>query len=237
MTLHLRFVRRQHEAENAMSFLFQPESSLQFRAGQYLRYKLPHCNPDNRGVTRSFSIASSPEEPLIRLTTRFSTPASSFKQALGGLQLGGVVEADGPFGNFVYADSDLSPVFIAGGIGITPVRSILGDLARRTPRVSATLLYSNTTQDIPFRADIDALCTHWPELNVVYTLTRPGPRWEGPTGRITGALIKERVGDLLGAVFFVSGPTPMVDATRAILADSGVDPNRVKHEAFPGYDR
>jgi ferredoxin-NADP reductase len=233
----LRFVRRQHEAENAMSFLFQPESSLQFRAGQYLRYTLPHCNPDNRGVTRSFSIASSSEEPLIRLTTRLSTPASSFKQALGGLQPGEIVEADGPFGNFVYAHSDLSSVFITGGIGITPVRSILGDLARRTPRVSATLLYSNTTQDIPFRADIDALSVHWPELNVVYTLTRPGPRWEGPTGRITRALIKERVDDLLGAVFFVSGPTPMVDAMRAILADGGVDANRVKHEAFPGYDR
>jgi ferredoxin-NADP reductase len=237
MTLHLRFVRQQHEAENAVSFFFQPESSLQFRAGQYLRYTLPHADPDNRGVTRNFSIASSPEEPLIRLTTRLSTPGSSFKQALGGLQPGLVVEASGPFGNFVYADSDLSPVFIAGGIGITPVRSILGDLARRTPRVSATLLYSNATQDIPFRAEIDSLSTHWPELHVVYTLTRPGPRWEGPTGRITGALIRELVDDLHGAVFFVSGPTLMVDAMRAILADSGVDANRVKREAFPGYDR
>ena len=237
MTQHLRFVRQQHEAENAVSFFFQPESSLQFRAGQYLRYTLPHSDPDNRGVTRNFSIASSPEEPLIRLTTRLSTPGSSFKQALGVLQPGAIVESSGPFGSFIYADSDLSPVFIAGGIGITPVRSILGDLARRTPRLSATLLYSNTTQDIPFRADIDGLSAHWPEFHVVYTLTRPGPRWDGPTGRITGALIKGLVDDLHESVFYVSGPTPMVDAMRAILADSGVDANRVKHEAFPGYDR
>ena len=237
MTIHLRFVRQQHEAENATSFFFQPGTSLQFRAGQYLRYTLPHSDPDNRGVTRNFSIASPPEEPLIRLTTRLSTPGSSFKQALRRLQPGAIVESSGPFGDFVYADLDLTPVFITGGIGITPVLSILGDLARRKSRVSATLLYSNTTQDIPFRADIDGLSAHWPEFHVVYTLTRPGPRWEGPTGRITGALIRELVDDLHGAVFFVSGPTLMVDAMRAILADSGVDANRVKHEAFPGYDR
>jgi ferredoxin-NADP reductase len=237
MTQHLRFVRQQHEAENAASFFFQPESSLQFRAGQYLRYTLPHSDPDNRGVTRNFSIASSPEEPLIRLTTRLSTRGSSFKQALCRLQPGAIVESSGPFGSFVYADSDLSPVFIVGGIGITPVRSILGDLSCRTPRVSATLLYSNTTQDIPFRADIDGLSAHWPELHVVYTLTRPGPSWEGPTGRITGPVIEEHVGDLHRAFFFVSGPSAMVDAMRAILADSGVDANRVKREAFPGYDR
>jgi ferredoxin-NADP reductase len=237
MTIYLRFVLQQHEAENATSFFFQPETSLQFRAGQYLRYTLPHSDPDDRGVTRNFSIASSPEEPLIRLTTRLSTPGSSFKQALGRLQPDAMIEANGPFGNFVYADSDQSPVFIVGGIGITPVRSILGDLARRTPRVPAMLLYSNATQDIPFRADIDALSAHWPELHRVYTLTRPGPRWEGPAGRITGALIKKHVGDLHGAVFFVSGPSSMVDAMRAILAEHGVDAKRVKHEAFPGYDR
>jgi ferredoxin-NADP reductase len=230
-------VHQQHEAENATSFFFQTESSLQFRAGQYLRYTLPHSDPDSRGVTRSFSIASSPWEPLIRLTTRLSTPASTFKQALACLRPGAIVEASGPFGNFVYADSDLSPVFIAGGIGITPVRSMLGDLAYRKPRISGTLLYSNTTQDIPFRADIDALSADWPELHSVYTVTRPDSQWKGPTGRITGSLIKESIRDVAGSIFFVSGPTPMVDALRTILADSGVDASRVKYEAFPGYDR
>ena len=54
MTLVLRFVRQQHEAENATSFVFQPDSPLTFRAGQYLRYVLPHADPDTRGISRSF---------------------------------------------------------------------------------------------------------------------------------------------------------------------------------------
>src|SRR5712691_9054071 len=191
MTLALRFVNQQHEAENATSFFFQSESPLTFRAGQYLRYTLPHSDADTRGISRSFSIASSPEEPLLRLTTRLSTPPSTFKQALARLQPGAIVDASGPFGQFVYTESDVPAVLIAGGIGITPMRSILGDLASRRVRIRSTLLYSSATQDIPFRTWLDALAADWPELRVIYTVTRPGPEWNGPTGRIDAGFIKQ----------------------------------------------
>jgi len=237
MTLAFRFVNQQHEAENATSFFFQPESPLTFRAGQYLRYTLPHSDADTRGISRSFSIASSPEEPLLRLTTRLSTPPSTFKQALARLQPGAIVDASGPFGQFVYTESDVPAVLIAGGIGITPMRSILGDLASRRVRIRSTLLYSSATQDIPFRTWLDALAADWPELQVMYTVTRPGPEWKGPTGRIDAGFIKQHVADLVPALFLVSGPTPLVDAVRATLADVGVDTDQVKYEAFPGYDR
>jgi ferredoxin-NADP reductase len=237
MTLALRFVHQQYEAENATSFFFQPDSPLTFRAGQYLRYVLPHADPDTRGTSRSFSIASSPDEPRLRLTTRLSTPPSTFKEALAGLQPGAMVDASGPFGNFVYSESDVPAVFIAGGIGITPMRSILGDLASRKMRIRSTLLYSSTTQDIPFRTWLDALTVDWPALQVIYTVTRPGAEWEGPTGRIDAAFVRQHVPDLARSLFLVSGPTPLVDSMRATLADIGVDPGRVKYEAFPGYDR
>lgn len=233
----LRFAHQQHEAENATSFFFQPESPLTFRAGQYLRYTLPHPDPDSRGISRSFSIASSPYEPLIRLTTRLSTPPSTFKHALANLHPGASVDTSGPFGQFVYPESDSPTVFIAGGIGITPMRSILGDLASRNVRIRSTLLYSSATQDIPFRTWLDALAAAWPELRVIYTVTRPGPEWKGPTGRIDAAFVKQHVLDLATSLFLVSGPTPLVDTMRATLADIGVDPGRVKYEAFPGYDR
>ncbi len=237
MTIPLRFVHQQHEAENATSYLFQPESPLSFRAGQYLRYTLPHAAPDTRGISRSFSIASSPDEPFLRLTTRLSAPPSTFKAALARLQPGAIVDASGPLGNFVYSESDVPVVFIAGGIGITPMRSILGDLASRKVRIRSTLLYSSATQDIPFRTWLDALTADWPELQVIYTVTRPGAEWEGPTGRIDAAFVKHHVPNLARSFFLVSGPTPLVDSMRATLADIGVDPGRVKYEAFPGYDR
>jgi ferredoxin-NADP reductase len=233
----LRFVHRQHEAENATSSFFEPESPLVYQAGQYLRYTLRHADPDDRGVSRSFTIASSPQEPLLRLTTRLSTPPSTFKRALAQLEPGAILEASGPFGRFVHSQTDTPAVFIAGGIGITPFRSILGDLASRKVHTNITVLYSNRTSDIPFRGFLDALIPDWPQLHLVYTVTRPSQEWEGLRGRIDAPFIRQHVGDVAGSLFFVSGPTALVDAIRGTLAQLGVDASRVKHEAFPGYDR
>jgi ferredoxin-NADP reductase len=237
MTLALRFVHQQHEAEDATSFFFQSDSALSFRAGQYLRYTLPHADPDGRGISRSFSIASFPDEPLLRLTTRLSTPPSTFKQALARLQPGALIEASGPFGQFVYTESDDPAIFIAGGIGITPIRSILGDLASRSLRIRSTLLYSSASQDIPFRPWLDGLSADWPELRVIYTVTRPTPEWKGLTGRIDAAFIKQHAPDVARSRYMLSGPTPLVEAMRATLADVGVNPDQLMYEAFPGYDR
>jgi ferredoxin-NADP reductase len=197
-------VRRQHEAENVTSFFFRPEPPLRYQAGQYLRYTLPHPHADARGITRSFTLASYPAEPLLRLTTRLSA---------------------------------LPLVFIAGGIGITPFRSILGELASSRERPTITLLYSNRTADIPFRSFLDALVPDWPALRLVYTVTGADPDWRGARGRIDGAFIRRELPDPAGTLFFVSGPTGLVDAMRATLAELGVEPGRIKSEAFPGYDR
>jgi glycine betaine catabolism B len=234
-TVH--FVQKQHEAENATSFLFAPERPISYQAGQYLRYTLQHPDADSRGVVRSFTIASFPAEPTLRITTRLSTPPSTFKLALMGLEPGAVLEASGPYGRFVHTETDRPAVFIAGGIGITPFRSILGDLASRKVRAPITLLYANRTSDIPFRAFCDALVSGWPELRIVYTVTQPKEDWQGATGRIDGAVIKRCVPNLAEQQFFVSGPTGFVEAMRTTLAEIGVDASRVKHEAFPGYDR
>jgi ferredoxin-NADP reductase len=237
VTNEVRFIQKVHEAENASSFLFEPDIAINYQAGQYLRYTLPHADADNRGIARSFTLASFPAESTIRVTTRLSQPSSSFKRALARLEPGAMLHVSGPFGRFAYAETHQPAVFIAGGIGITPFRSIVGDLASRKFRAPIVLLYSNRTSDIPFRAFFEALAPDWPELRLVYTLTQPDSAWRGPTGRIDGAFIKQYVSDLAQPVFFVSGPTALVAAMRTTLSEIGVDATRVKHEAFPGYDR
>jgi ferredoxin-NADP reductase len=237
VTTTLRLVDKQHEAENVTSFLFEADEPTTYQAGQYFRYTLAHPEPDNRGIARTFTIASFPAEPSIRIATRLSTPCSSFKRALAGLQPGAILEASGPSGRFVYAETDAPVVLVAGGIGITPFRSILGDLASRRVHPRVVLLYSNRTVDIPFRAFLDGLVSGWPELEIVYAVTQPNQEWRGPTGRIDGAFIKRCVPGLAQALFFVSGPTGLVEAMRATLAEIGVEASRIKHEAFPGYDR
>jgi ferredoxin-NADP reductase len=236
VTVRLRFVRKQHEADNIETFCFEPEVALEFQAGQYLRYTLPHAHPDARGTVRTFTIASAPSEPLLRLTTRVSSQPSTFKQALTDLTPGAVLDASGPYGQFVYGRPGTSVVLIAGGIGITPFRSILAELAATRVRSTTTLLYSNASPDFAFRDFFATLASDWTELRLVYTVTRPDATWQGPIGRIDGEFIKQHVPDPTRCQYFVCGPAPLVDAMRATLTEIAVDASRIKHEGFPGYE-
>jgi ferredoxin-NADP reductase len=231
----LCLVDRSAEAGDVATFRFEADPALGFRAGQYLRLTLRHAVPDDRGVARNFTISSAPNEPLVAITTRLSTPPSSFKRALAGLEPGGGVEARGPLGRFVYPDDDRPAVFIAGGIGITPVRSMLVDLAGRPLRPEVTLLHANRTSDVPFRALFDTLAESWPTLRTAYTVTRPDESWSGSVGRIDETFVARHVSDLATPLFLVAGPEAMVAAMRKLLAAMGVADERVKHESFPGY--
>ncbi len=131
MSMPLRFVRSQQESQGTHSFLFETSEALNFQAGQYLQLTLPHGDVDDRGDTRWFTISSAPHERLLRITTRIARPSSSFKHALTGLAPGALAQAEGPAGDFTYRDEARPAVFIAGGIGITPFRSILADQAAR----------------------------------------------------------------------------------------------------------
>jgi ferredoxin-NADP reductase len=235
MAVRLRFVRRLSEAENIQSFYFESEPALRFRAGQYLMVTLPHMQVDDRGAERAFTIASSPAESLVRLTTRFSRDSSSFKRALMALTPGATLAADGPFGDFVVRDDDGPLVLIAGGIGITPFRSMLADQFASGRRHEITLLYSNSSPDFAFRPFLDALAKCWADLRVVYTVTRPSLGWHGPTGRIGAEFIRDHVRAADLATFYVCGPTPLVNGMRASLAELDVDERRLVHEGFPGY--
>jgi glycine betaine catabolism B len=195
-----------------------------------------HPAPDDRGVARYFTIASAPAEPFVMLTTRFSTQGSSFKQALSRLEEGAVVEASGPAGQFVYADRETPAVFIAGGIGITPFRSILVDLASRPPAADFTLLYANRTSDIPFRRLFDDLAARRPDLKIVYAVSKPDPTWRGPVGRIDEQFIREHAPLTRDPLFFVAGPNTMVEATEQALRAIGVADGRITRDFFSGYE-
>ena len=232
----LTLTARHREGENIESFQFQPERPFTFQAGQYLRYTLNHREPDNRGVSRFFTIASAPAEGFVMLATRLSTPGSSFKQALRRLGAGDVVEAAGPSGQFVYSDREMPAVFVAGGIGITPFRSILVDLASRPLEADVTLLYANSTPDIPFRRLFDDLAAKQTRLKIAYTISQPDPDWRGPVGRIDERFIREHAPFARDPLFYVAGPKAMVAATAEALRTVGVAGDRIKRDFFPGYD-
>ncbi|HEY7066687.1 MAG TPA: FAD-dependent oxidoreductase [Chloroflexota bacterium] len=235
MNLTLRLLDRCHEAENVTSFRFESQPPVSYQAGQYLRYTLPHPAPDSRGTTRFFTMASAPSEPFIMLATRLSSPGSTFKQALAGLERGAVLTASGPLGHFTYTDYGTPAVFIAGGIGVTPFRSMLVELAAQPRNARVTLLYANSTPDIAFRGLLDELAQAHPELRIVYVVSHPTADWDGPVGHIDAAFIDQHVPDALRSLYHSSGPQPMVEAMGQALAHLGVPREQIKQEIFPGY--
>ncbi len=221
-------VDKRSEAENVMSFMFRSDAPLKWQAGQFLHYRLPHPDADERGITRYFTIASAPFEEHVMLTTRFATGrSSSFKRALRQLPVGASVDVDDPDGDFVVGDPGDEHVLIAGGIGITPFRAILLDLDHRAVPINATLLYANRSPDFVYRAEIDRLTGRHRGLVVRY-LASPE--------RVTQSSIRSVAADLAKPIFHVSGPEPFVEALGAMLTGLGVPDVHVKGDFFPGYD-
>jgi glycine betaine catabolism B len=226
--LTLTLAAKRRETTDVTSFLFRSEAPLHWQAGQFLRYRLPHREPDDRGTARYFTIASAPFEDHVMLTTRFAGERSStFKQALRELPIDARVEVSGPAGDFTLADPDLPHVLIAGGIGITPFRAMLLDLDSRGLPLNTTLLYANRSPEFVYQGEIDTLRRRHRHLVV--------RRFVSPT-RVTRDAIAGATATLEASVFLVSGPEPFVRSIQGILSEAGVPDSQVRRDYFPGYD-
>jgi ferredoxin-NADP reductase len=209
------------------TFVFEPEQPLAWQAGQYMHYVLPHDSEDDRGHERWFTISSAPFEQHLQITTRHSEKSSSFKTKLFELPIGGTIEADGPEGDFVVTNPEEEFVFIAGGIGITPFRSILLDLDHRGLDIRGKLLYANRDDNFVFKQELDALAQKHPNFVIHYFTADE---------RIDENAIRESTPDYMTPTFYVSGPQPMVEAFAKMLTDMGVPSTHQKHDDFPGYE-
>jgi ferredoxin-NADP reductase len=225
--MKLTLVETKQETTDTKSFLFEPESPISWKAGQYIHYKLPHANPDDRGIERYFSISSAPFEKRVRLTSRFAEKGSSFKRALNALPIGGKIEGDPPEGDFCLDRVDKPVVFIAGGIGITPFRAILLDLQKRKQPLKIQLLYANRNDDVTFRDTLESLQRDHADFKIDYFIG---------DNRIDRNSIRKDASDLKGTRFYVSGPEPMVESMDRTLKDLGVPESNVVNDFFPGYD-
>lgn len=228
--MKINLIERRIESPDVESFFFKPNEPITWKAGQFFHYVLNHEKMDNRGSDRWFTIASAPFEKSIMLTTRFTDEkSSSFKKTLKDLRIGDTMEITKADGDFIIdnpEDSTVEYVFIAGGIGITPFRSILKEFDRghRTPHV--TLLYANRDENITYKNEIEDIATRNPNLKIHYIIS---PK------RIDENTLKEYVSDITKPIFYVSGPEPMVESLGEILKNMKVKDNHLKQDWFPGY--
>jgi ferredoxin-NADP reductase len=225
--MKLKLVARKKESPGVESFIFKPEKPLVWKAGQFLHYVLNHPKTDDRGSDRWFTIASAPYERNVMITTRFAeTKGSTFKKTLKALKAGDTIEFSDLDGDFLVSDARKDYVFIAGGIGITPFRSILKQFAHEGKRLRVQLLYANRKHVAAYKKEFDAMERRNRNFTVHY-LFHPK--------RIDEQTVRELVPDLKKPLFYVSGPEPMVESVGKMLLQIGVPKKNLKQDWFPGY--
>jgi glycine betaine catabolism B len=219
-------------------FVFAPSRKLAFAAGQYMEWTLAHPDPDSRGNRRYFTLASSPTERDLRLGVKFYRNSSSFKRALGNLSTDVELVAAQLGGDFTLpADPYEKCVFIAGGIGITPFRSMLKYLLDTHQRRHIILFYANrSVEDILYK-DVFDRAEKELGIRTIYTVTEPGglpPNWQGLTGRIAPQWITRYVPDYYHHTYYLSGPPGMVDSFKEALSRLGISASHIKTDYFSG---
>lgn len=233
-----RLVKKLSWGSNTYDFVFALDQPINYQPGQYMEFTLPHDKPDERGSRRYFTLASSPTESNIRLGIKFYPKGSSFKQAMQAMTAVTTLAAAQVSGDFVLpADPARKLAFIAGGIGVTPFRSMLKYLVDTNDPRPVTLFYSErSSAELAYR-DVFAAAQAKIQTKVVYALTDVNTAV--PTGMhagfITPELIKAEIPDYHERIFYVSGPHPMVTAMQAELKAMGVPDRNIKIDFFPGY--
>ena len=226
-------------ATDTYEFSFPKPKSFVFTPGQYMEFTLPHRDPDGRGNRRYFTIASSPTENSIKLGLKFYPEPSSFKNKLLAMAPGEIVTASQCAGDFVLPkDTTKKLVFIAGGIGVTPFRSMIKYCLDRGEKRDIVILYSNrNSNDIAYREIFDEAKRQL-GIETTYMLTDKGQvATDSYTrlGFLDGTIIEKEIPDYNERTFYISGPHSMVTLFEKMLHDLGVSKNKIKTDFFPGF--
>ncbi len=236
--LVLKLKGRAKIAPDTYEFTFSPPARLAFAPGQYMEWTLGHNNPDSRGNRRYFTLASAPTEHDLKLGVKFYPNSSSFKKTMLSMGRDHEIVASQLAGDFVLPENpNQKIVFIAGGIGITPFRSMIKYLLDIHQRRSMTLFYINRTADDIVYKDVFDRAERELGLKTIYTVTdaRKLPaNWWGKVGRLTPEFIKKTVPGYRSNVYYVSGPPGLVDSFREILRQLDIQDAHIKTDLFSG---
>ena len=226
-------------ATDTVNFVFKPKQHITYKPGQYMEWTLPHDSPDNRGNRRVFTLASSPTEDTLQIGVKFYPESSSFKHAMFNMNDQTKVAAGQLGGDFVMPDDrSRKLVFIAGGIGITPYRSMVKYMLDTNERRDITLLYfAKNSHELSYTNIFNA-AARLLGLKVVYTVTdleAVPPDWQGQTGPVSAQMLASSVPDYQDRLFYISGPHNMVSAVQGILRSMDVPNHQIKTDYFSGY--
>jgi ferredoxin-NADP reductase len=222
------------------AFHFEKPDELNFQAGQFFNITL--LSPGDThpaGNTRALSIASAPHERNLMVATRLRSTA--FKRNLNSLPLGTELLLEGPFGSMTLPRNTARPaVLLAGGIGITPFRSLVWSETESLSARELFLFYSaRVPEEAAFREELQDMEQHNSRYKFICTVTQPKKSkmaWSGETGRISIELLSKWIADLKVPIYYIAGPPAMVTGVRQMLIDAGVAEEDIRAEEFYGYE-
>jgi len=219
------------EARDTKTFRLGRPDGFEFKAGQFLTIRL---RADGKEHVRCYSISSRPEaKGYMEISVKRLGSVSATLHA--SVRAGGMLAVRKPSGAFVYPAGDDRPiVLIAGGIGITPLMSMLRHGLDVEPLRPVTLLYSvRTPDDIAFRDEIRALRKRHPQFAAVIVVTDAEVTGADMfPGRVDAHFLSITVPDAAHSTCMVCGPPPMITDVKAMLADIGVRDSQVHYEIF-----
>jgi glycine betaine catabolism B len=250
--------KQKFEGTDIMSFKFSRQNEqqggsnsdnrtyLDYTAGQFAFFDIGGVNNDPKGPIRHFTIASSPTEDFIMISTR--TRDTPYKKRLSSLEGRAKVKVRGPEGKFVLHDDRSKPaVFLSGGIGVTPFRSMIKYATDEQLPVKINMFDSNRDHaNILFKNEFDECLKTNKNLKIIYTITATEENmqapssgsWKGERGIINKTMLTKYLttSELDNSVFYICGPPGMLKAMQKLLEeDLHIPKERMRIEEFTGY--
>ncbi len=221
----ISFARRIKEAEGIYSYIFHLPPKLRFNPGQYMEFTLAQNKSDSRGNRRYLSLSSSPSEPGLMFTVKEPEKPSAFKRSLASMKPGQKILASRVAGSFTLPkDPDKKLAFLAGGVGITPFRSMVKSLMDKGEKRDVTLVYSaNSPGELAYQGLFQKAAVFGFKINYL------------TESRIDSAKISGFIPDFKQRTFYVSGPYGFVNAAETSLLRLGVSYDHIVTDYFPGY--
>jgi glycine betaine catabolism B len=231
--MNVRFIDSNQEAEDIWTFRFDPERPVDYIAGQFIDLSIGHEEADARGNRRWFTLSSSPTEPWVSITTRLTAgTGSSFKRALLALHPGEIASISDPMGDFVLPKDVTIPItFVAAGIGITPVRSMIKWMHDiKQPRTVQLIYAARSLENMAFR---DLFKQY--QIPTTILLSRPPKDWSGPNGRLEASKVLQLSSTTPDKLYYLSGPEPLIEQLVADMADAGIARSQLVTDYFLNY--
>jgi ferredoxin-NADP reductase len=236
MTFVSTLLEKIPRSSDTTSYRFSRPPEYGFKAGQWYTVTIP--SPGGP-LDHHFSHADSLTESFVELTTRLT--GSDFKNALDALPLGAEVEIQGPYGRFLFGYEVPKIAFLTGGIGVTPVRSMLRYLADtggagRIEGQELVVFYGSMTEDgIVYKEEFDEFERAIAGLRVVHVITKPSESWKGYGGFITADIVRAELADPGAWTYYIVGPPPMITAMDKVMGQLEIPKAQTVIESFAGY--